>query len=78
MKLMNNTQKPQHMANHKFDGKVQITERTVRGKASKAAKAAMEDMQKEGTKLLSEDQVFTQEELDELYAHDRNEPWWNR
>lgn len=46
---------------------------------NKTAKIAAEtDMQQEGVKLLSENQVFTQEELDELYAHDENEPWWNR
>lgn len=67
------------MANHKFDGKVQITERTVRGKTSKAAKAAMEDMHKEGIKPLEERQVFTEEELDELYRFDPDaEPYWNR
>jgi len=47
---------------------------------NKTAKIAAEtDMQQEGVKLLSENQVFTQEELDELYAKDDpNEPWWQR
>jgi hypothetical protein len=66
------------MANRKFDGRVVITRKSVKGENSQAARVARFDMQKEGTKLLSEDQVFTQEELDELYAHDKNEPWWNR
>ena len=66
------------MANTKFNGQVVITRKPIKGENSQAAKVARFDMQKEGTKLLSEDQVFTQEELDELYAHDRNEPWWNR
>jgi hypothetical protein len=65
------------MANRKFNGRVVITRKSVKGENSQAAKVARFDMQKEGTKLLSEDQVFTQEELDGLYAKDDpDEPYW--
>lgn len=65
------------MVNRKFNGRVVITRKSVKGESSQAAKVARFDMQKEGTKLLSEDQVFTQEELDELYAKDDpDEPYW--
>ena len=66
------------MANKKFNGKVVITRKSVKGQESKAAKVARFDMQKEGITPLEEKQVFTPEELDELYAYDKNEPWWNR
>ena len=67
------------MANKKFDGKVQITRRTVRGENSQAARVARFDMQQEGITPLHEEQVFTEEELDELYKFDpENEPYWNR
>lgn len=66
------------MNRKKSNGKVVITRKSIKGESSQAAKVARFDMQKEGTKLLSEDQVFTQEELDDLYSYDKNEPWWNR
>lgn len=41
-------------------------------------RAAIRDMIEDGVTPLKESQVFTQEELDELYAYDKEEPWWNR
>ena len=41
-------------------------------------RAAIRDMIKDGITPLKDSQVFTQEELDELYSYDKEEPWWNR
>lgn len=41
-------------------------------------RAAIRDMIEDGITPLKENQVFTQEELDELYSYDKEEPWWNR
>ena len=40
-------------------------------------KQTIEEFDKEKAGINSK-QVFTPEELDELYAHDPDEPWWNR
>lgn len=66
------------MANRKFNGDIHISRKTVIGESSNAAKIARQDMQKEHITLLIEKEVFTPEELDELYSYDENEPWWNR
>ena len=67
------------MANKKFNGKVVITRKSIKGENSQAARIARFDMEKDGITLLEEKQVFTPEELDELYAKDdSDEPWWNK
>ena len=66
------------MANKKFNGRVVITRKSVKGKSSQAARVARYDMEKDGITPLEEKEVFTPEELDELYAYDKDEPWWNR
>lgn len=67
------------MANKRFNGKVQITRKTVRGENSQVARVARFDMREEGITPLKEEQVFTEEELDELYRFDPDqEPYWNR
>ena len=65
------------MANKKFNGRVVITRKSV-GQNSQAARVARYDMEKDGITPLEEKEVFTPEELDELYAYDKDEPWWNR
>lgn len=65
--------------NRKFNGKVVITRKSIKGENSQAARIARFDMEKDGITLLEEKQVFTPEELDELYAKDdSDEPWWNK
>lgn len=67
------------MANKRFNGKVVITRKSIKGENSQSARVARFDMQKEGIVPLKEEQVFTEEELDELYAKDDpDEPWWNK
>lgn len=74
------------MANKKFDGKIQITERTVRGKNSLAAKVAKNDMKKEGITPLEESQILTESIYNEDFVKsvyeeenpDYEEPYWNR
>ena len=42
-------------------------------------RAAIRDMIEDGITPLKENQVFTQEELDELYSKDDpDEPWWSK
>lgn len=42
-------------------------------------RAAIRDMIEDGITPLKETQVFTQEELDELYEKDDpDEPWWSK
>lgn len=67
------------MANRKFNGRVVITRKSVKGENSQAARIARFDMEKDGITPLEEQQVFTPEELDNLYAKDDpDEPWWNK
>lgn len=67
------------MANKKFNGKVVITRKSIKGENSQAARIARFDMEKDGITPLEENQVFTPEELDELYRFDPDqEPYWNR
>lgn len=65
--------------NRKFLGEFEITPKGVRGEASQVAISARNDMKqdKEMIPLLSEKEVFTPEQLEELYAKDKEEPWWN-
>lgn len=73
------------MANRKFNGKVQITERTVRGENSLAAKVAKDDMKKEGITPLEENQVLTESIYNEDFIKsvyddsdpDYPNPYWN-
>ena len=65
--------------NRKFDGNVKITRRPLKGSSSQAARVARFDMQKENITPLEEKDVFTPEELDDLYQFEPDkEPWWNR
>lgn len=67
------------MSKPQFNGNVHITRRKVTGEQSKAAKVARFDMKQSGIDPLNESQVFTPEELDDLYAKDDpDEPWWNK
>lgn len=64
--------------NKKFNSNIHIARKVVNGVNSEVARVARYDMKQEGITLLKESQVFTEEELDELYSYDENEPWWNR
>jgi hypothetical protein len=67
------------MNRKKSNGKVVITRKSIKGENSQAARVARFDMEKAGITPLEENQVFTPEELDELYRFDpENEPYWNR
>lgn len=73
------THKTVSTMNKKFNGNIHIARKVVNGVNSEAARVARYDMKQEGiTLFLKESQVFTEEELDELYSYDENEPWWNR
>ena len=64
------------MPNKKFDGRIVITRKSVKGQGSQAAKTARFDMQQEGIKPLTEEEAL---DLDRLYKFEPDkEPWWNR
>lgn len=63
------------MVNKKFNGKIVITSQSTKSQSNQETRIARFDKEKTG---INPKQVFTPEELDELYAHDPDEPWWNR